>query len=39
MVRQYDYVRAVTKDIYAMGTRLQTIYWGSAQSEGQVKSL
>ena len=38
MVRQYDYVRAVTKrPIYAMGTRLQTIYWGSAQSERQVR--
>lgn len=38
MVRQYDYVRSVTKrPIYAMGTRLQTIYWGSAQSERQVR--
>lgn len=38
IVRQYDYVRAITKrPIYAMGTRLQTTYWGSAQSERQVR--
>ena len=38
IVRQYNYERAVTKrPFYAMGTRLQTIYWGSAQSERQVR--
>lgn len=38
VIRQYDYVRAITKrPILAYGTTLQTTYWGSAQSDRQVR--
>jgi len=38
IIRQYDFVRPVVKrPIYGFGRKLQTIYWGSAQSERQVR--
>lgn len=38
LIRQYDYVSAVIKKpIFGYGRKLQTTYWGSPQSERQVR--
>ena len=38
IMRQYDFVRPVVKrPTYGFGRKLQTVYWGSPQSERQVR--